>query len=266
MADGLLTVVLLAGAPAVASIVGGWLSLHHKPSTLLTSVVYGFAGGAMLGSVTLEMVPRGLDVVGLAWTAAALIAGFASIYLFDLWMHGGRVAGEHAQQRRRVQVFKRHRESVGSDAAVLAGATSLEEAVEGVTIGVAAVLDPALAVVVSLAVLINNLGEATAIGEMFREEHKGRVAAARGPTLRWTGTIAVVMVGSALLAWLLLRDLPEAGLAMLVALGAGGLLYLTLSDLVPHAQQRHYQHSGALAGGAGFALILVVAGVAGAGH
>jgi zinc transporter, ZIP family len=264
--DGLVAVLLLAGAPALASIAGGWLSLHHQPSTLFTSIAYGFAGGAMLGTVTLEMLPRGLDAAGLGWAAGAFTGGFVAIYLFDLWMHGGRVAGEHAQQRRRVQVFQRQRQKVGSNAVVLAGATSLEEVVEGVAIGVAVAVDPALAVVVSLAVLINNLGEATAIGEMFRDEHNGDMRSARRPTLTWTGTIGVAMLVSAVVAWLLLQDLPQPALGVLVALGAGGLLYLTLSDLVPHAQRRHYQHSGALAGGAGFALIFVVAGLAGGAH
>lgn len=263
MPEGLGAVLLLAGAPAIAALVGGWLALHHRPSTLVSSVAYGFAGGAMLGTVGLEMVPHALDAAGLGATVGLLVLGFLVIYTFDLLMHGGRIAGEHAQQRRRVRVYQRQRQALGDKARVVAGATSLEEIAEGVTIGAAVVIDPALAVVVGVAVLINNLGESIAIGEMFREESDGDVSSARRSTLLWTGTIAVVMVVSALLAWLLLQDLTIEILGMIFALGAGGLLYLTLSDLLPEAHERNYQHSGALAGGLGFAVILVVGGLAG---
>jgi zinc transporter ZupT len=46
--------------------------------------------------------------------------------------------------------------------------------------------------------------------------------------------------------------------AFLFAAGEGGMLYLTLTHLVPTGQENHYQQSAAPDGGAGFLLILVL--------
>lgn len=79
----------------------------------------------------------------------------------------------------------------------------------------------------------------------------------------WTATVGLGLFGAAVIAWFLLRDLPIVVHGGLVAGAAGGLLYLTLADLLPQAQQRHYQQSAAVAGAAGFALVLIVATLAG---
>jgi ZIP family zinc transporter len=44
----------------------------------------------------------------------------------------------------------------------------------------------------------------------------------------------------------------------LVAVGAGGMFYLCVTELVPEAELRHYQHSLALAAAVGFAVILAL--------
>ena len=44
----------------------------------------------------------------------------------------------------------------------------------------------------------------------------------------------------------------------LIAVGAGGMFYLCVTELVPEAELRHYQHSSALAAAVGFVTILVL--------
>lgn len=256
-------ILLLAGAPAIASLVGGLLSLVHRPSTLLSSIIYGFAGGGLLGTVGFEMLPRGVELAGLWPTVAAFGVGFALVYIFDLIVHRGQIAGEHAQQRRRVEMAYRRRPPHGGAATVLAGATSLEEIVEGLTIGVSVALAPAVGLVVALAIVLDNLSEGLAIGQLFRDEAKGDVAEARRKALGWTATIGLALFVPALIAWFVLRDISDPIHGMLVASGAGAMLYLTLSDLLPEGQERQYQQSAALAAGASMAVILVLSTLAG---
>jgi ZIP family zinc transporter len=49
-------------------------------------------------------------------------------------------------------------------------------------------------------------------------------------------------------------------LGALIAVGAGGMFYLCVTELVPEAELRHYQHSSALAAAIGFVTILVLSG------
>ncbi len=68
----------------------------------------------------------------------------------------------------------------------------------------------------------------------------------------------MALAGSALVGWFALRGMPESILGPLFAAGAGGMFYLTISDLVPEAEERQYQQSAALAVAAGFMTIFVV--------
>jgi zinc transporter ZupT len=54
------------------------------------------------------------------------------------------------------------------------------------------------------------------------------------------------------------RGLPGPILAALIALGAGAMLYLTVTDLISEGAERHYQQSAALANGVGFLAVLIL--------
>jgi zinc transporter, ZIP family len=43
-----------------------------------------------------------------------------------------------------------------------------------------------------------------------------------------------------------------------IGVGGGGMLYLTISDLIPDAEERHYQQSSALALASGFILVFIL--------
>jgi zinc transporter, ZIP family len=53
---------------------------------------------------------------------------------------------------------------------VVAGGTSAEELIEGLSIGVGAVIKPGLALLIALAIIIDNLAESLSIGEIIRSE------------------------------------------------------------------------------------------------
>jgi ZIP family zinc transporter len=251
-------IVAVAGAAALASVVGGALALILRPSTLVMSTVFGLAGGALLGTLAMEMLPQALDLTPLPSVVLGFGVGFLLVYGFDLVLHGGRVAGEHADQARRLQRrYRRHRPLAGT-ALVVAAATSIEEAVEGLTIGVAGVIEPALAGLIALAIALDNLSEGMAIGELFRSETGDDEAPPWRKTILWTGTVGVALLGSAIVGAVFLGDIDEGLLGLLVAGGAGAMLYLTLGDLLPEGQARHYQQSTALAAGTAFVLMLAL--------
>ena len=73
-----------------------------------------------------------------------------------------------------------------------------------------------------------------------------------------TALIGAVLFGSALVGWYFLQGLPKSALGGLLATGAGGMLYLTVTDLVPEGARSQYQQSAALALGCGFLLSLLL--------
>lgn len=238
------------------------MALRLRYSSLVASIGFGFAGGALVGTITLEMIPRALELGSPGLVAGGFACGFLAVYAFDLWMHRGRIAGWRAEQRPAVERFYRKRRPRGGEATVLAGGTSAEELVEGLAIGVGAGVETKLGLLVGLSILLDNLAEGLSVGEFLRAESPGRDPRLARRVLGWTGLIGAAVLGSTLVGFFVLGDLAAEVLAFLLAVGGAGMLYLTVTDLVPEGQERSYEQSAALAAGAGFVMILALSSAA----
>jgi ZIP family zinc transporter len=204
------------------------------------------------------MMPEAISLGSVSLAATGFAAGFAAIYGLDLFIHRGRLAGEAADQRRQVRLYYRRRRPRAGDVTVLAGGTSAEELVEGLAIGAGIVVEPGIGVLVGLAIAMDNFSEGLSIGELLRAGPPRRMEANIREILGWTSTIGIVLVLSSLIGWMFLRGVPDDLVAFLFATGAGGMFYLTVTDLLPQAEARQYQESSAIANGAGFVLIFII--------
>jgi ZIP family zinc transporter len=258
MSPDFLVILAVAAAAAVASPVGGLIALWRKPTSLFMSVGLGFASGVLLGTIGFEMMPQALELSSVAVAVAGFAAGFVAVYGFDLFINRGKLAGEKAEQRSAVEGFHRRHKPRGDEVTVLAGGTSAEELIEGLSIGVGAAIKPGLGLIIALAIVIDNIAEALSIGELIRDQQRHEKGSPVWRVFKWTGLIGVSLFSSALAGWFLLRGLPQPVLGFLFAAGGGGMFYLTVTDLLPEAEERHYQQSAALAVGAGFMTIFVL--------
>ena len=252
----MLTVLGIAAAAAVASVAGGLIALHRVPSTLFMSGAFGFASGVLIATVTLEMIPSALAFGSLAGTAVGFSGGFLSMWAFELALNRGREAGTLAEQHPRVAAFHRRHRPHGDRATVLAGGTTAEELVEGLAIGTGVLIDPQVGLLIGAAIVVDNISEGVSIGELVLAD--AEPVAARRRVIRWTALVGGSVLVSSLVGWLALRDVSEAVIALLLATGAGGMLYLTVTQLVPPAEERQYEGSAALATWAGFLVMLLL--------
>jgi ZIP family zinc transporter len=253
-----LLILAVAACAAIASPVGGLISLWRRPTTLFMSLALGFASGVLLATVSFEMLPAALELSPWPIAVAGFLVGFAALYGLDLFINRGKLVGEKAEQHAGVERFHRRHRPRGDEVTVLAGGTSAEELIEGVSIGVGAAIKPGLGLLVALAIVIDNFSEALSIGELIRDQQVNERSRPMWRTLKWTGLIGLSLFSSALAGWFLLRGLPTSVLGSLFAVGAGGMLYLTVTDLLPEAEEHHYQQSAALALAAGFMTIFAL--------
>ncbi len=252
----------VAGVAAACSLGGGFLALRLRPTTLLLSIVLGLAGGVLMGAIAFDMVPRSLELSSATVTTTGVAAGVLWIYGFEMAVQRGRTAGIHAAQRRQIAHYHRAHHPAGDEITVLAGGTAVEEIIEGLSIGVGVTIEPRLALIVGAAIALDNISEALSIGALVAERDGGgavsRSPAARRRVLGWTGAIAVALFASSLVSWAAVQSVPDGLLGFLIAAGAGGMFYLTVTELVPEAELRHYQHSSALAATAGFIAMIAL--------
>ncbi|QJW83335.1 ZIP family metal transporter [Ramlibacter terrae] len=240
---------------ALASPLGGALALWKRPTTLGLSIAVGFAAGALLGAFAFEMLPKAVQAASLPIAVGGFMVGFAFVYALDLFVHRGASAGEKASQYRHVLSVRRRRHARGDEVTVLAGGTSAEELIEGLTIGVAAATDPSLGLIVGTAIVIDNISESMSIGDLIREkggDHRVR------RIMGWTSLIGVALFVSAMAGFFLLRGLSPVALGCLLAAGAGAMFYLTITELVPEAESHQYQQSSAIAMGLGLLVIFTL--------
>jgi ZIP family zinc transporter len=133
----------------------------------------GFASGVLLATIVFEMLPNALELSSLPIAMGGFVAGFALIYAFDLFIHRGVLVGEKAEQHAQIeQLQKRHRSRDGQ-VTVLAGGTSVEELIEGLSIGVGFAIKPGVGLFIAFAIIIDNFSEALSIGEIIRNEKDG---------------------------------------------------------------------------------------------
>ncbi len=258
MSASFLEFFAIALGAALCSPLGGVLAVLLKPSSLLLSIMAGCAAGVLLGAIGFEMIPEALEQSSLLEVAGGFVIGVGLVYGFDLFMNRGLIAGPEAEQRPRVDRIHRKRRPRGDEVTVLAGASTAEELIEGVVIGISASLGGGLGIIVGIAIAIDNISEAMSIGTMIRSGKEGDARSRRWLTLRWTGLIGVSLFVSALVGWFVLKAVPPEWLGLLSAVGAGAVFYLASTELLPEAESHQYQQSGGLAAAAGFLVIMVL--------
>jgi zinc transporter, ZIP family len=251
----------IAIAAALASPVGGLISLWRMPTTLFMSLALGFASGVLLATISFEMVPKALELSSLVLTIVGFVGGFIAVYALDLFIARGKLVGEKAEQKQAVESYHWRHRPRGDQVTVLAGGTSAEELIEGLSIGIGAAIEPGLGFVVGTAIVIDNMAEALSIGELIRVQSRDKDKRTVWRVVKWTGLIGISLLSSALVGWFALKGLPKPVLGCLFAAGGGGMFYLTVTDLVPEAEERHYQQSAAIAIGAGFMTIFALSHV-----
>jgi ZIP family zinc transporter len=143
MSSEFFLILSVAASAAIASPTGGFLALWRKPTTLFMSLALGFASGVLLATISFEMLPAALELSSLSLAIAGFVVGFAAVYGLDLFINQGELVGEKAEQRAGVDRFHRRHRPRGDEVTVLAGGTSAEELIEGISIGVGAAIKPA---------------------------------------------------------------------------------------------------------------------------
>lgn len=255
--DNHVAFLMIAGSAALASPLGGWLGSRFRAGTLSLSIAAGLAGGVLLATCAFQMLPESLATAGMAATVGGFVVGFMTVYFFDLYMNRGFMAGESSDEWLKLSRLHRLQRARGSHVTLLAGGTAVEELIEGLSIGVGLAVDPTLGIMIAAAILLDNLVEGVSIAEIIRFEQPD---GASRRIFAWTGLIGLALFFSATVGWLVLRDIADGVMGTLLAIGAGAMFYLTVTDLLPRSAKTQYQQSAALAAVTGFLLIFALSG------
>ena len=194
--------------------------------------IAAFGGGAMIGAVGLLLLPHGLKAEPIALAVGGFVAGGLVFAGIDHLLRG-------------------HDHPV-SDLVAL----NLDFLPEAIVIGAVATSEPMTALVIAVIVGLQNLPDGFDAYNDICQSHEDFL---RHHVLL-VMALAIVMGPLAGLAGLALFETGGIGLALVVAFGAGGIVYLVFEDVAPEARVEG-EWKPAYGAVAGFAVALVGAGV-----
>ncbi len=216
-----LVLLLIAIATAVATFGGGLFALRFKDQSHL---IVGFSAGAVIGVAFFDLLPEALKLgssYGIEMITTVISLGFVIYLILDRFFHA-----HHGLQDDKNTHEHSHR------GALRAGSLSFHSFLDGVGIGLAFQVSPAIGTVVAVAVLAHDFSDGinTVIAVIKSGGTKIRA-------LKWLAADALAPVLGVLIT--LFFSVPEALLGLILALFAGFFFYIGASDLVPESYHAH---------------------------
>ncbi len=201
--------------------IGGFVALKLRDKMHL---ILGFSAGAVIAVAFFDLVPEAFELAGevheVSTIASFVGLGFLLYLLLDrlLMLHGHGHAEdvEHGHSRGHVK----------------AGSLSIHSFLDGVGIGLAFQVSPAVGLIVAAAVLAHDFSDGiNTVNVVVR--HGGQ----KKQALRWLFVDALAPVAGIIVT--LFFTVPAATLGLLLALFAGFFLYIGASDLIPESHHAH---------------------------
>lgn len=240
-----MTLFVIALFAFLATLLGGFFALRLRDRLHL---ILGFSAGAVVAVAFFDLLPEALELgegvyepsTLLLWAALGFLGYLALDRLLGMHSHAGEQ--EHAHPAR---------------GATGAGTLSLHSFLDGIAIGLAFQVSPAVGGVVTAAVLahdfsdgINTVNYVLKHGGSWQRARNWLFVDALAPVL---GIVATLFIA-----------LPAAQLAVVLSVFAGFFLYIGASDLVPeshHAHPTFLTTAMTLVGAAVLFVVIKIAGV-----
>jgi ZIP family zinc transporter len=230
-----LSVLGLAGLPAVANLVGGLLAEAFRVSARALSLALHLAAGIVLAVVGLELMPQALQASSPWVPLLAFVAGGAAFIGLDrlIGYVQARIGGDEDQ----------------ASALAIFGGVSIDLFSDGVMIGTGTVINPALGLLLALGQMPADVPEGFAAVATLRCAGIGR-----GRRILLAASFAIPIFVGAALGFLALRQAPEIVTLSVLALTGGALVAVVVEEMVGEAHEGDTSLLGPIFLTAGFAV------------
>ena len=236
----------------VPVVVSAWVGLTFKPSKKVTAYFLAFSSGMLIALLSYDLVEEAFRVSGPYYAVMGLFMGLIA-YQFSNYL----VSRLGVKRRQSVNCggighLSLEQQNERSTALALLIGAALDGIPESMSIGITFLQNPLVSSSVILAVAVANIPEGLASGAGLR-----RSGMSRTKILFMWSSVVVVCVISAALAWLLMKEAPDAMKGLITAFAGGGVLAMTFQAIIPEAYEEIKDWIGLIAG-VGFAIAFLV--------
>ncbi|MFA6492639.1 MAG: ZIP family metal transporter [Patescibacteria group bacterium] len=213
-------IFLIILATIFSTFLGGLFAIRFRDKLHL---ILGFSAGAVIGVALFDLLPESMEMATQAYDAKLvtlfIAIGFVAYMIFDRFLslhcHGENECGN-----------PNHRGKLG------AATLSIHSLLDGLGIGLAFKVSPAVGWVVAAAVLTHDFSDGINTVNMILKNHGGHRQA-----LKWLITDALAPAAG--IALTLFFTVSEPVLGLILAVFTGLFLYLSASDLIPESHHHH---------------------------
>jgi len=239
---------LIAIGAFAFTLFGGLFALRFKDKLHL---ILGLSAGLVVGVAFFELIPEAMELAGgslsPSFISSLAALGFIAYLILDRFVspHKHDEKDEHENSP-----AERDRGILG------AGSLSLHSFIDGLTVGLAFQVSPAVGAIVAAAVLAHGFSDGINTVNLILKNTDNKKTA-----FRWLLADAVAPVLGIILS--LFISLSERSLGIILALFAGFFLYIGASELVPESHHKHPTFWTTAATILGMAIIFIVVSIAG---
>lgn len=211
-------IFVIAAATFCATLLGGLFALRFKDKLHL---ILGFSAGAVIGVAFFDLLPEALELGSSYFSTATITSVVAFAFVIYLFLDRAVLLHTHADE-----------EGNGERGILGAGALSFHSFLDGVGIGFAFQVSPAVGLIVASAVLTHDFSDGiNTINLVLKNDLSKKTA------FRWLLVDAFAPVLGVVST--LFFTLPEAALGLILASFCGFFIYIGASDLLPESHHRH---------------------------
>lgn len=217
-----MTILLITLATALSTTLGGLFAIKLKDQLHL---ILGFSAGAVLGVALFDLLPETIELTRGAYSlelvTIMIAVGFSVYMLLD------RFFSIHAHADHDHEC-----ENPGHNGTLGATALVLHSFLDGLGIGLAFKVSPAIGWVVAIAVLTHDFSDGiNTVSMVFGKKDNDKKA------LSWLAADAIAPVVGVLSTYFF--SVSKTNLGLILAVFVGLFLYISASDLIPESHHKH---------------------------
>ena len=222
------TLVFIALGALLATLLGGLFAIRLRDKLHL---ILGFSAGAVIAVAFFDLLPESLDLGSGFYSNSTLITVTAIGFLIYLILD--RSVFLHAHAHDGEEDHDGHAHGIESKRGILgASSLSIHSFLDGLAIGLAFQVSPAVGIIVTIAVLTHDFSDGINTVNMILKN-----GGTRSKAFRWLMIDAIAPVLGIVAT--LFFTVHAQNLAIIIALFAGFFLYIGASDLIPESHHAH---------------------------
>ncbi|MBN8193078.1 ZIP family metal transporter [Bacillus sp. NTK074B] len=220
---------LWGGAASLSLLIGAFMGLYLHIPKRVVAIIMALGTGLIIGSATFDLLSESEGKANVFYLACMFLSGALIFTLFEIF-----ISKKGGSERKRSKKNPHNH----SGLAIYVG-TIMDAIPESIIIGVSFIESQSMQWVFIIAIFISNLPESlsSSIGLKLDQYSTRRIL------FLW-GSVVILSSLSSLLGYVFLENAPESTSYLIGAFGAGGLLAMVSSTMMPEA----YEEGGPIVG------------------